>query len=128
MKRLLIAAFLGCSFHQASAQTQTSTGLTITPAKVAFGRQALNSTASPVTIIVTNRTSSPIAIEEIIASGIDFPSRNNCDKQLAAGAQCSVEVTFRPVIIGDRTGILEITASDSANSHFVPLIGVGVNQ
>jgi hypothetical protein len=128
LKRLLIAGLVLYAICNLAGQTQNaSPGLTITPPKVDFGRQALNSSGPPVTVTVSNLTSSPIAIEEIITSGIDFPSRNGCEKQLAPAAQCSIEITFRPVITGDRMGLLEVTASDSANSHFVPLTGIGVD-
>jgi archaellum component FlaF (FlaF/FlaG flagellin family) len=109
-----------------SAQTQsTQAQLIIAPNKLDFGRQPLNSQSQPVTITITNRGSTPITLEEILSSGIDFPSQNGCGKELAPGASCSIQISFRPAITGERTGILQITASDSPNSHFVPLSGTG---
>jgi hypothetical protein len=109
-----------------SGQTQPAATLSIVPTKVEFGKQAVGSQATSVTVTLANPTAAPIAIQEILASGIDFPSRNNCGKQLAAGAQCTVEISFKPLTTGDRAGILQITASDSPGSHFVPLTGTGV--
>ena len=111
------------------AQTQpASSGLSINPTKVDFGRHAVNSQGQPVTIILSNRSQAPVAIQEILSSGIDFRSQNNCAEQLAAESQCTILVSFKPVIVGDRIGILQITASDSPNSHFIPLGGIGNAQ
>lgn len=111
------------------AQTQpTSTGLSINPTKVDFGRRAVNSQGQAVTVTLSNRSQAPVAIQEIISSGIDFRSQNNCGEQLTSGTQCTIQVSFKPAIVGDRTGILQITASDSPNSHFIPLGGIGNAQ
>ena len=110
------------------AQTQpASSGLSINPTKVDFGRHAVNS-QSQVPVTLSNRSQAPVAIQEILSSGIDFRSQNNCAEQLAAESQCTILVSFKPVIVGDRIGILQITASDSPNSHFIPLGGIGNAQ
>ena len=110
------------------AQTQPAAGLSIRPTKVDFGQQVVNSQSQPVTITISNRSPVPVAIQEILSSGIDFPSQNNCAGQLAVESQCTILVSFKPVIVGDRTGILQITASDSPKSHFIPLTGTGTDQ
>jgi Abnormal spindle-like microcephaly-assoc'd, ASPM-SPD-2-Hydin len=110
------------------AQTQGTAGLVIAPTRIDFGSQAISSQSALIAITISNRASVPVTLEEILASGIDFSAQNNCGKQLAPGAECSIQISFKPAIPGDRTGILQITASDSANSHFVPLTGKGTNQ
>jgi len=109
------------------AQTQPTAGLSISPTKIDFGQQVVNSQSQPVTITISNRSQAPVAIQEILSSGIDFRSQNNCAGQLAAESQCTILVSFKPVIVGDRTGILQITA-DSPKSHFIPLTGTGTDQ
>lgn len=99
--------------------------LTITPAKVEFGVQAVNSESPAATITLSNDLGQSVQLSEIIASGIDFVASNDCKTELAAGARCSIQVRFKPLIQGDRTGIVEIVASDSENPHFVPLTGKG---
>ena len=130
LKSALIAIVLLCiPFPQAFAQTQASAiPLIIVPTKIDFGPQPMNSESRPVTITITNRASTPVTLEEILSSGIDFSLQNNCGKQLAPGTGCSVQISFTPAIAGDRTGILQITASDSASSHFIPLSGIGTGQ
>ena len=120
---LLVFCFCGL------AQTPAAPpALTITPDKIDFGQHAVNSQSTAVTVTISNPSQAPIVIQEILSSGIDFPSQKDCGQQLQAGAQCTVQISFKPVIVGDRTGILQITASDSPNSHFVPLAGIGSAQ
>jgi hypothetical protein len=130
LKRALIAIVLLCiPFPQGLAQIQASAiALMIAPSRIDFGPQPMNSESRPVTITISNRASTPVTLEEILSSGIDFSSQNNCGKQLAPGTGCSIQISFKPAIAGDRTGILQITASDSASSHFIPLSGIGTGQ
>jgi hypothetical protein len=130
LKRALIAIVLLCiPFPQGLAQIQASAiALMIAPSRIDFGPQPMNSESRPVTITISNRASTPVTLEEILSSGIDFSSQNNCGKQLAPGTGCSIQISFKPAIAGDRTGILQITASDSASSHFIPLSGTGTGQ
>ena len=109
----------------ASSRSQTpSNGLQVSPASIDFGEDAVSSDSPAHTITITNPTKSPIAIQQIIASGIDFSEKNACGKMLEPGAQCLIQVSFAPAIIGTRTGNLQIVGSDGA-PHFVALNGDG---
>ena len=99
--------------------------LIISPPNIEFGRQSVASRSAPVRITVRNPSGSTIHLEQIISSGIDFESRSNCGNELSAGAECSVQVTFKPAISGDRWGAIAIAASDSGSPHYVPLSGTG---
>ena len=99
--------------------------LLVSPSNVAFGKQSVASQSAPLEITVRNASNSAIHFTQIIASGIDFESRNNCGNDLPAGAQCTVQVSFKPAISGDRMGAIEIAASDSGSPHYVPLQGTG---
>src|SRR5207245_6553420 len=43
----------------------------------------------------------------------------------AAGANCTISVTFAPTTIGARTGTLTITNNAGGSPHAVPLTGTG---
>jgi len=111
-----------CAFGAAQNQPDA---LVISPQKVAFGKQLVASESAPVEITVRNASNSAIHFNQIISSGIDFESRNNCGLELAAGAECTVRVSFKPAISGDRMGAIAIAASDSGSPHYVPLAGTG---
>lgn len=108
----------------AQAQNQPD-ALIISPQNVEFGKQSIASESAPVQITLRNASNSAIHFDQIISSGIDFESSNNCTNELPAGAECTVQVRFKPAISGDRMGAIEIAASDSGNPHFVPLAGTG---
>jgi hypothetical protein len=116
------------SFPQGLAQTQAASGLVIAPTRIDFGSQAINSQSAPIAITISNHAGVPVTLEEILSSGIDFSAQNSCTQQLLPGAECSVQISFKPAIMGDRIGILQITASDSTSSHFIPLTGKGIDQ
>jgi len=123
------AVLIVICFPHALAQTQAAVAeLLISPSRIDFGSQAINSQSVPVAITISNQSSFPVTLEEILSSGIDFSTQNNCGKELAPGAECSIEISFKPAITGDRAGIVQITASDSASSHFIPLTGRGTDQ
>lgn len=129
MSRLASAVlFLAICVPPVLAQDKATPGLSITPEKVTFPQQAVETTSQPLAITITNASSSPVTFEEIVPSGIDFLAQNNCQEQLAAAAECTIQVQFKPAESGDRTGILEIVATDSANPHLVPLTGVGAES
>ena len=123
-----IALFIICLPHGLAQTQAAAAGLAIAPKKIDFGSQAINSQSAPIAITISNHASVTVTLEEILTSGIDFSAQNNCGKQLASQAECSIQISFRPAIPGDRTGILQITASDSASSHFIPLSGKGIDQ
>lgn len=108
----------------APAQNQPD-ALIISPKNVEFGKQSVASESAPVQITLRNPSNSAIHLDQIIPSGIDFESSNNCSDELPAGAECTVQVRFKPAISGDRMGAIAIAASDSGSPHFVPLAGTG---
>lgn len=64
-----------------------------------FGTSTLNATSAPQTIIVRNPSGSPIRIERLVIAGQhqdDFNATTTCAHpfDLAAGAECQIDVTF----------------------------------
>ena len=103
----------------------SAASLTIVPEKVDFGAEPVDSSGQSATVTLTNGTNSIIQLNDIISSGIDFRTTHDCHDALAPGARCSIQVLFKPVIPGDRIGLLEILASDSPTPYFVSLTGKG---
>lgn len=119
---LISAAF--CLSAPTFSQT-SPTGLQVTPLSIDFGESLVDSPTLPRAIAVSNPTNAPIALEQIITSGIDFSEKHDCGQSLAPGAQCTIQITFTPAISGPRTGNLDIMGSDLASPHFVALNGEG---
>jgi HYDIN/CFA65/VesB family protein len=102
-----------------------SPSLQVSPTHLDFGTQVVGSESRPEVITVSNPRSLTITLAEVIASGIDFPEKSDCGKDLAPGAHCTIQVSFKPAISGQRIGSVDITASDSGSPHFVALVGTG---
>jgi hypothetical protein len=101
-------------------------GLQVSAARIDFGEAAVGSERAPHALTLTNSTKSNVTIEQIITSGIDFSQENDCGQTLAPGAQCAIQVFFKPAIPGPRTGNLVVTGSDPASPHFIALNGTGI--
>jgi hypothetical protein len=104
---------------------QSAAPLNISPPSVTFAKLQVGSQSPPLTLTLSNPASSTIQLQEIIISGIDFAQSNDCGKELASGAKCSIQIVFKPATSGERLGNLEISASDRNVPHFVALTGIG---
>ncbi|WP_344611768.1 choice-of-anchor D domain-containing protein [Dactylosporangium salmoneum] len=95
----------------------------ISPNALGFGSVVTGSTSAAQSVTVTNSGTASAPVGTISISG-DFAQTNTCGSSIAAGASCTVSVTFKPTAAGARSGTLTITASGITNS--VPLSGTGV--
>jgi len=109
----------------ANPQIAAGGQLTVAPTTLDFGPQAMATTSPPKTATLTNTGTGEVSIERIIASGIDFDQTNNCGKSLAAGAQCTILVTFKPAITGPRLGNLTVVVSAAPKPYMIALNGTG---
>ncbi|WP_198681655.1 choice-of-anchor D domain-containing protein [Kribbella rubisoli] len=97
--------------------------ISISPTALSFGSVATGGASSPQAVTVTNSGTAAAPVSSVATSG-DFSQTNNCGSSIAAGASCTVNVTFHPTAAGSRTGNLTVNASGITNT--VPLSGTGV--
>jgi hypothetical protein len=102
-------------------------GLTASPASLAFGDEAVGSASAAQAVTVTNPGSAPATISSISVSG-PFSQTNNCGGSLAAGASCTVNLTFAPASGGNQAGTLSVTNSTTTLPLAVSLSGLGVTS
>lgn len=100
--------------------------LTFSPTSLSFGNQMLGSTSAPKSITVTNTSGSAITFNSIGTSGNIFASSNTCGSGLAAGASCSISVTFAPAIAGYVSAAVFISDTATPSPQIVNLSGSGV--
>jgi HYDIN/CFA65/VesB-like, Ig-like domain len=91
-----------------------------------FGRVPVGSSAPARTITITNGNRATLEINQIGITGSDFSESDNCVGTIAAGASCSIAVTFTAGANGKRTGALAITDDAKASPQTVKLSGKGV--
>jgi hypothetical protein len=101
--------------------------LTASPSSVSFGSQAVGSTSSAQSVTVSNPGSSAVSMTSIGLTG-PFAEENNCGTSLAAGASCTVSVTFAPTAAGAASGTLSVNSSAPGSPLTVGLSGTGVSS
>ncbi|MBT9332641.1 kelch repeat-containing protein [Paracidobacterium acidisoli] len=99
-------------------------GILLAPTSLSFSAQNTGSTSAAQSVTLTNTGSTALSIASIAASG-DFAETNTCKSSVAAGANCTIAVTFTPTAGGTRTGSLTITDNAGGSPQIVPLTGTG---
>ena len=119
---LILPAVWFLTLSLASAQT-----VSLAPTSLNFGAIEAGQTSPAQNVTLTNTGSATLAISSITIGGTDpndFRQTNNCGSSVAAGAQCTIAVTFKPTKNGKRVGTLNL-ADNAANSpQSVTLAGV----
>jgi hypothetical protein len=100
-------------------------GVSLSPTYLSFGNQALATTSAPKPVTLTNSGQSLLTINSITTSE-SYAQTNNCVSPLAAGASCTISVTFTPTVVGGQSGMLTVTDNAPGSPHTVGLGGVGV--
>jgi hypothetical protein len=98
--------------------------LTASPRPVLFAVRDVDTTSAPQTVTLTNTGQTDISFSGAPAATGDFAvSTNNCGASLAAGASCTVDVTFTPTAVEPRTGYLNVSSTAPEGTLKVLLIG-----
>jgi hypothetical protein len=125
-RQVAILFLLGLAgFCQISLAQTPPSSLQVSATKIDFGETPVESEGPAQTITLSNPTQSKINLTQILTSGIDFSEKHDCAQALDPGAQCTIQVFFKPAIPGPRYGNLIITGSDPASPHFIALTGAG---
>jgi FG-GAP-like repeat/Abnormal spindle-like microcephaly-assoc'd, ASPM-SPD-2-Hydin len=98
-----------------------------------FSGQPLGSSSSPQSVTLTNTGNAPLTISSIAITGAnsgDFSQTNTCpasSSTLAAGANCTISVTFKPTATGTRNASLNVADDAAGSPQSVSLIGTGTS-
>src|SRR5258706_541444 len=108
----------------------TGTGTTVgpsaalSPTSLTFASQTVGTTSAAQAITLSNGGTAALTITSIAAGG-DYAQTNNCGTSLAAGANCSISVTFTPTTTGTRTGAITVTDNATSSPQSASLTGTG---
>ena len=106
---------------------------TLSPNNDSFGTITVGKSSSAKVSTLTNTSSSYLLTVSSIAitgtNAADFSQTNSCPigKTLAAGATCTISVTFKPSASGTRTATLTEYDNSATGSHTISLAGYGAN-
>ena len=115
-----------------SGTTTSAPVVSLSPTSLSFGNQQVNTTSAVRTVTLTYNGNAALTIHSIELSGSqsgDFGQQNTCpsgSSTLAAGASCTISVTFTPSAEGSRSASLTITDNASGSPQSVALSGTGV--
>jgi len=77
---------------------------------------------------LTNTGTGPLAVTSIAVSGAnagDFAQTNTCGTSVAAGAHCSISVTFKPIAAGSRSAAVTVSDNAAGSPQSIKLSGTG---
>jgi hypothetical protein len=101
----------------------------VSPSALTFSAQAATTTSSAMNLTLTNEGGAALAVTSIAASG-PFAETNTCGSSVAAGANCSISVTFSPTQAGQLSGSVTVTdnaGGASSATQTAELQGIGTD-
>ena len=100
--------------------------MSLSATSLTFAATPLNSPSASQTVTVTNTGTSVLNNILIVPSG-NFNDSTNCGSSLAAGASCTISVTFQPLTVGTLIGAITITDSAPNSPQVISLTGGGAD-
>lgn len=104
--------------------------VTLSPTSLNFPSQTINSTSAALPVTLTNSGSATLTITSIAVTGTnstEFAQTNTCGTSVAAGANCTISVTFAPTSASVRSASVTITDNAADSPQNVPLTGTGMD-
>jgi len=100
----------------------------LSPTSLNFGTVFEFTTSASQTVTLMNVGTTNLLVTGIAITGTDagyFAQTHTCGSSLAAGASCSISITFRPTLSGSLTAALSITDNAAGSPQSVTLSGYG---
>jgi Transmembrane protein 131-like N-terminal len=106
-----------------TASTVAQPVISLSPAVLTFGTQAVATLSAAQTITVTNTGSISLNVSQVITTG-DFSETNTCTAVLIApNNSCTIQVSFLPTATGSRSGVLTVYGNVSGGQATASLSG-----
>jgi len=103
----------------------------LSPPSLSFGTQKVNTSSIAKVVTLNNPGTTALTIASIAVAGADpkdFEQASTCPlspASLAAGASCTIDVTFTPTATGSRSGSVVITDNAQTSPQKTLLSGTG---
>ena len=117
--------------NPATSQSLAISGTGIAPImgvsapSLTFWSQVVGTTSAVQTVWIFNNGDAPLSFTTISAPAL-FAQTNNCGTSLAAGASCTMNITFSPTARGAASGNLTINVASPETWRIVALSGTGI--
>jgi hypothetical protein len=110
--------------------TGTAAVASVSPGSLTFASQAVGATSAAQVITLNNTGSAALTLTSLALAGMnpaDFAQTNTCGSSVAAGANCTISVTFKPVASGTLTAAVTLTDNATGSPQTVSLTGTGTS-
>jgi hypothetical protein len=129
---LVVGIWLACGGGGGGGGTgpPPAPGVGLSPTSLTFASQNVGTTSAAQVVTLSNTGNATLSITSIAISGTnsgDFAPTTACGSSLAAGANCAINVTFKPTATGTRSASLAVTDNASGSPHTVSLSGTGTS-
>ncbi len=92
-----------------------------------FGSVIVGQTSTAIRVLVSNIGNGDLHISNLVASsGFGFQATCSTSSAVAAGAGCSVDVSFTPSAVGNITGTVTLSDDAPSSPHVIQLKGKGL--
>ena len=101
---------------------------TLSPTSLTFAAQLVGTTSTAQTVTLTDYGTAAVSITRIGFTGADpgdYHQTATCGTSLAAGASCTINVTFQPTLPGSRTAILSVKDNAPGSPQTASVSGTG---
>ena len=109
----------------AAAGTPTAS---LAPTSLTFASQNLNTSSTAQSVTLSNTGTAALTISGITIGGTnagDFSQTNTCGASVAASANCTISVTFKPTASGARSASVSVADNATGSPQSVALSGTG---
>jgi len=111
--------------------TGTTPAASLSATSLSLGNQNVGTTSAAQTLILTDTGTAPLTVTSIVVTGSnagDFAQTNTCGSSVAAGATCTLTVSFTPSAAGGRAASLSIADNATGSPQLVSLAGTGMSM
>jgi hypothetical protein len=101
----------------------------LSPSTLSFGNEVMGVTASAQTVTLSNTGNAALTISGVTIGGTnatDFAETTTCGESLAAGASCTIAVTFTPGSVASFTATVSVADSAAGSPQIISLSGAGI--
>jgi hypothetical protein len=95
--------------------------VSLAPATLIFAEQSVGSSSAAQPVTLSNTGNQILTL--VLTVSVNFTETDNCGMALAAGASCTINVSFAPTTSGTLTGTLSITDNATDSPQTVTLSG-----
>jgi hypothetical protein len=92
---------------------------------LSFGTVLEGAKSAPQPVTLSNTGNAPLIVSSIAGVGVDYTQTNNCGSSVAAGANCTINVSYAPSSSGANQTRIDITDNAANSPQSITLTGTG---